>query len=207
MSIIWICSMCDAFVSTLGVWAVDFQHILRYFIPTACFSFLDKTVLIFSSRFSKLCKVIRGCLCISVYKWVVRFRSALSVSFQHATFSISWLQLHARISHIHWKMKDRKRRFFTVKIYKFRTLCKQNWRIVLITVDINIWLTCTSHGGGVFDCPVEAFITVTHSGGLVMAGAMWRTLGALCVPRICLEVARPTSWRQNGAEKRTVTQR
>lgn len=33
-------------------------------------------------------------------------------------------------------------------------------------------LTCTSHGGGVLDSPVEAFVAVTDGGSLVMAGAM-----------------------------------
>lgn len=58
-------------------------------------------------------------------------------------------------------------------------------------------LTCTSHGGGVFDSSVEAFVAVTDGGGLVMAGAMWRTLGAFRVPSICLEEAGPTGWRKN----------
>lgn len=59
-------------------------------------------------------------------------------------------------------------------------------------------LTCTSHGGGVFDSPVEAFVAVTDGGGLVVAGAVWRTLGALLVPGVRTEEARPTSWRDGG---------
>lgn len=54
-------------------------------------------------------------------------------------------------------------------------------------------LTCTGHGGGVFDRPEEAFITVTDGGSLVVAGAPCRTLGALSVPRERLEEARLTS--------------
>lgn len=57
-------------------------------------------------------------------------------------------------------------------------------------------LTCTSHGGGVFYSSVEAFVAVTDGGGLVMAGAMWRTLGAFSVPSICLEEARLACWRK-----------
>lgn len=57
-------------------------------------------------------------------------------------------------------------------------------------------LTCTSHVGGVFDSPVEAFVAVTDGGGLVMAGAMWRTFGAYSVPSVCLEEARLASWRK-----------
>lgn len=68
---------------------------------------------------------------------------------------------------------------------------------------VAILLTCTSHGGRVFNSPVEAFVAVTDSGGLVMAGAMWRTLGAFGVPSICLEEARPTSWRRRVAEERS----
>lgn len=33
-------------------------------------------------------------------------------------------------------------------------------------------LTCTSHSSGVFESPVEAFITVTDGGRLVMARAV-----------------------------------
>lgn len=57
-------------------------------------------------------------------------------------------------------------------------------------------LTCTSRGGGVFDSPVEAFIAVTDGGSLIMAGAVWRTLGAFSDPSIRLEEARLTSWRK-----------
>lgn len=49
--------------------------------------------------------------------------------------------------------------------------------------------TCASHAGGVFDGPVEAFVTVTDGGSLVMAGAVQRTLGAFTIPRVRLEGA------------------
>lgn len=64
-----------------------------------------------------------------------------------------------------------------------------------------VLLTCTRHGGGVFDSSVEAFVAVTDGGSLVMAGAMWRTLGAFRVPSIRLEGARLTSWREKGIEE------
>lgn len=67
-----------------------------------------------------------------------------------------------------------------------------------------IILTCTSHCGWVFDSPVEAFFTVTDSGGLVMAGAMQRTLGTFSVPGKCLEEARPTCWRKIITIKKTL---
>lgn len=62
-------------------------------------------------------------------------------------------------------------------------------------------LTCTSHGGGVFDIPVEAFVAVTDGGSLVMAGAMWRTLGAFSVPSVCFEEARLTCWGKREVEE------
>lgn len=62
-------------------------------------------------------------------------------------------------------------------------------------------LTCASHRRGVLDSPVEAFVAVTDGGGLVMAGAVWRTLGAFSVPSIRLEEARLTSWRKRETEE------
>lgn len=47
--------------------------------------------------------------------------------------------------------------------------------------------TCAGGGGGVLDGPVEAFVTVADCAGLVMAGAMQRTNGALMVPSEGLE--------------------
>lgn len=49
--------------------------------------------------------------------------------------------------------------------------------------------TCASHTGRVFDGPVEAFVAVTDGGGLVVAGAVQRTLGAFTVTGVCLEGA------------------
>lgn len=63
-------------------------------------------------------------------------------------------------------------------------------------------LTCASHGGGVFDGPVEAFVTVTDGGGLVMAGAMWRTLCAFSVPCKGFEEAWLTCWKRREEEER-----
>lgn len=48
-------------------------------------------------------------------------------------------------------------------------------------------LTCAGGGGGVLDGPVEAFVTMTDCGSLVVAGAMQRTNGALMVPSVGLE--------------------
>ena len=63
-------------------------------------------------------------------------------------------------------------------------------------------LTCAGQSGGVLNGPVEAFITVTHGGRLVMAGAVQRTLGAFSVPGERLEGSRPTGWRQSEAQER-----
>lgn len=49
--------------------------------------------------------------------------------------------------------------------------------------------TCAGHTGGVFDGPVEAFVAVTDGGGLVVAGAVQRTLGAFTVACVRLEGA------------------
>lgn len=47
--------------------------------------------------------------------------------------------------------------------------CEHKTEIVLAVTAL---LTCTSHGGGVLDSPVEAFVAVADGGSLVMAGAM-----------------------------------
>lgn len=62
-------------------------------------------------------------------------------------------------------------------------------------------LTCAGHCGGVFSSSVEALITVTDGGRLVVAGAMQRTLGAFCVPSICFEGAGPTGWRKESKKE------
>lgn len=55
--------------------------------------------------------------------------------------------------------------------------------------------TCASHTGGVLDGPVEAFLAVTDGGGLVVAGAVQRTLGAFTVACVGLEGAGLTGCR------------
>lgn len=49
--------------------------------------------------------------------------------------------------------------------------------------------TCAGHTGGVFDGPVEALVAVADGGGLVVAGAVQRTLGAFAVACVGLEGA------------------
>lgn len=57
-------------------------------------------------------------------------------------------------------------------------------------------LTCARHGRGVFNGPVETFVTVTDCSRLVVAGAVRRTLGAFSVTSKRLEEAGLTSCRQ-----------